>query len=61
VVEARAQRLLHVGVFGLSLAKGSSHSIQYERADLVNREVADLILQIRDNRPRTDYGSTITE
>lgn len=43
------------------IAKGSSHSIQYDRADLLNREVADFILQIRNNEQRTDYGSTITE
>ena len=43
------------------IAKGSGHPIQYERADLVNREVAIFIQQIRDDELRTDYGSTKTE
>jgi pimeloyl-ACP methyl ester carboxylesterase len=43
------------------IAKGSGHPIQYERADLVNKEVAIFIQQIRNNELRTDYGSTTTE
>lgn len=57
----------HEGLKGLStrsrriIAKGSSHQIQSDRADLVNREVAVFILQIRNDEQRTDYGSTSTE
>ncbi|MGB7555479.1 MAG: alpha/beta fold hydrolase [Candidatus Korobacteraceae bacterium] len=43
------------------IAKGSGHHIQYDRSDLLNREVAIFIQQIRDNEPRSDYGSTKTE
>jgi pimeloyl-ACP methyl ester carboxylesterase len=43
------------------IAKGSGHQIQSDRADLVNREVAVFIQQIRSNERRTDYGSTMTE
>ena len=43
------------------IAKGSGHPIQVERADLLNREVAIFIQQIRNNEVRTDYGSTKTE
>jgi len=43
------------------IAKGSGHLIPIDRADLINREVAIFIRQIRDNELRTDYGSTTTE
>jgi pimeloyl-ACP methyl ester carboxylesterase len=43
------------------IAKGSGHPIQVERADLINREVAIFIQQLRSNEQRTDYGSTKTE
>jgi pimeloyl-ACP methyl ester carboxylesterase len=43
------------------IAKGSGHPIQYDRADLINREVAIFVQQIRNNEARTDYGSTKTE
>jgi pimeloyl-ACP methyl ester carboxylesterase len=43
------------------IAKGSGHPIQIERADLLNREVAIFIQQIRNNELRIDYGSTKTE
>ena len=43
------------------IAKGSGHPIQMERPELVNREVATFIQQLRTNEPRTDYGSTTTE
>ncbi len=43
------------------IAKGSGHPIQVERADLINREVAIFIQQLRNNELRTDYGSTKTE
>jgi hypothetical protein len=38
------------------------NEIQLDRADLLNREVAVFIQQIRNNNEqRTDYGLTITE
>lgn len=43
------------------IAKGSGHPIQIERADLINREVATFIQQLRTNEPRSDYGATTTE
>jgi pimeloyl-ACP methyl ester carboxylesterase len=44
------------------IAKGSGHQIQLDRADLLNREVAVFIQQIRNNNEqRGDYGSTMTE
>lgn len=43
------------------IAKGSTHPIQYDRPDLLNREVAIFIQQIRNGEVRTDYGSTETE
>lgn len=44
------------------IAKGSSHYVQIDRSDLVNREVPIFIQQIRGNAPQpTDYGSTKTE
>lgn len=43
------------------IAKGSGHPVQFDRADLVNREVTIFIQQIRNNQQRTDYGSTVTE
>ena len=43
------------------IAKGSGHHIQLDRSDLVNREVAIFIQQLRSNEPRTDYGTTTTE
>lgn len=43
------------------IAKGSGHFIPIDRADLINREVAIFIQQIRDNELRSDYGSTKTE
>ncbi len=43
------------------IAKGSTHPIQYDRPDLLNREVGIFIQQIRDNELRTDYGTTKTE
>ena len=43
------------------IAKGSRHPIQYDRPDLLNREVTIFIQQIRNNEQRTDYGSTRTE
>ena len=43
------------------IAKGSTHTIQDDRADLLNREVAIFIQQIRNGELRTDYGTTKTE
>jgi pimeloyl-ACP methyl ester carboxylesterase len=44
------------------IAKGSSHYIQIDRADLIEKEVPMFIQQIRGTAPQpTDYGSTITE
>ncbi len=43
------------------IAKGSSHYIQGDRADLIEREVPKFIEQIRGTAPQpTDYGSTQT-
>lgn len=44
------------------IAKGSTHYVQVDRADLINREVPKFIEQIRGAAPQpTDYGSTKTE
>lgn len=44
------------------IAKGSTHYVQIDRSDLVNREVPIFIQQIRGTAPQaTDYGSTTTE
>ena len=44
------------------IARGSSHNIQIDRADLIEQEVLLFIEQIRGTAPQpTDYGSTITE
>lgn len=44
------------------IAKGSSHYIQIDRADLIEKEVPLLIQQIRGTAPQTtNCGSTITE
>jgi pimeloyl-ACP methyl ester carboxylesterase len=44
------------------IAKRSSHLVQIDRADLINKEVPIFIRQIRDNRAQaTDYGSTKSE
>jgi hypothetical protein len=44
------------------IARGSTHSIQIDRADLLNREVSDLMLQLRGDLPlSSDYGSTKVE
>ena len=43
------------------IAKGSRHQIPRDRPDLLNREVATFIQQIRNNDQRTDYGTTTTE
>jgi pimeloyl-ACP methyl ester carboxylesterase len=44
------------------IAKGSTHYVQVDRADLVNREVPVFILQIRGTAPHSsDYGTTKTE
>lgn len=44
------------------IAKGSTHYVQIDRAELVNREVPIFIQQIRGTAPQpTDYGSTKTE
>ena len=44
------------------VAKGSSHYVQIDRADLIEKEVPLFIEQIRGTVPQpTDYGSTITE
>ena len=43
------------------IAKGSSHYVQGDRADLIEREVPKFIEQIRGTAPQpTDYGSTQT-
>lgn len=44
------------------IAKGSGHMIPIERPDLLNKEVAIFIDQVRGTHPQpTDYGSTRTE
>jgi pimeloyl-ACP methyl ester carboxylesterase len=43
------------------IAKGSSHYIQLDRPDLINRELPGFIDSIRHGRPLTDAGSTQTE
>jgi pimeloyl-ACP methyl ester carboxylesterase len=44
------------------IAKGSGHSIQYDRADLIEKEVPVFIEQIRGTAPQpANYGSTVTE
>jgi hypothetical protein len=44
------------------IAQGSSHYIQGQRPDLIEREVPQFIEQIRGTEPEpTDYGSTKTE
>jgi pimeloyl-ACP methyl ester carboxylesterase len=44
------------------IAKGSSHYIQNDRPDLIEKEVPLFIRQIRGTAPQpTNYGSTITE
>jgi pimeloyl-ACP methyl ester carboxylesterase len=44
------------------IAQGSSHYIQRDRPDLIEREVPQFIEQIRGTAPEpTDYGSTKTE
>lgn len=44
------------------IAKGSTHNIPLDRADLIEKEVPLFIEQIRGTSPQpNDYGSTITE
>lgn len=44
------------------IAKGSGHPIPIERPDLLNKEVAIFVQQVRGTIPQpTDYGSTTTE
>ena len=44
------------------IARGSSHNIQIDRADLIEKELPLIIEQIRDTVPQpADYGSTVTE
>jgi pimeloyl-ACP methyl ester carboxylesterase len=44
------------------VARGSSHSVQLDRPDLLNKEVPLFINQIRGQAPQPDnYGQTITE
>jgi hypothetical protein len=44
------------------IAKGSSHYVQNDRPDLIEKEVPLFIQQIRGAAPQpTNYGSTITE
>jgi pimeloyl-ACP methyl ester carboxylesterase len=58
---------LHEELKGLSsrtrriVAKGSSHYVQIDRADLVNREVPLFIRQVRGEAPAGAYGSTQVE
>jgi hypothetical protein len=44
------------------VAKSSTHNIQLDRPDLLNKEVPLFIEQIRGTAPQpTNYGLTITE
>jgi hypothetical protein len=44
------------------IAKGSTHYVHIDRADLIEKEVPLFIEQIRGTAPQpTNYGSTITE
>ena len=44
------------------IARGSSHYVQLDRAELVEREVRLFLEQIRGTAPEpADYGSTTTE
>ena len=44
------------------IARGSSHNIQIDRADLIEKELPLFIEQIRGTVPQpADYGSTVTE
>ena len=44
------------------IAKGSTHYIQINREDLIEKEVPLFIQQIRGTAPQpTNYGSTMTE
>jgi pimeloyl-ACP methyl ester carboxylesterase len=43
------------------IAKGSSHFIEVDRADLVNREVPAFIQQVRSGQVSPDNGTTKTE
>jgi len=43
------------------IAKGSGHYIQVDRAELLNREVASFVRQIRAGTPAPENGTTTTE
>jgi len=44
------------------IARNSSHYVQIDRADLIEKEVPLFIEQIRGTAPQpTNYGTTITE
>jgi pimeloyl-ACP methyl ester carboxylesterase len=44
------------------IARGSSHSVMLDRADLIEKEVPLFVEQLRGTAPQpTNYGSTITE
>jgi pimeloyl-ACP methyl ester carboxylesterase len=44
------------------IARGSTHAVQIDRPDLLEKEVALFIEQIRGSAPQpTNYGSTVTE
>ena len=44
------------------IAKGSTHYIQLDRADLIEKEVPLFIQQVRGTAPEpANYGSTVTE
>jgi hypothetical protein len=44
------------------IAKGSTHDVMLDRADLIESEVPLFVEQIRSASPEpTNYGSTITE
>jgi pimeloyl-ACP methyl ester carboxylesterase len=60
--ESMQEDLKHLSARGRRIiAKGSSHYVQVDRADLVNREVPVFIQQVRSGAISADNGSTKTE
>ena len=43
------------------IAKGSGHYIQYDRPDLVNRQIASFVVMIRNHRSFAGNQSTLEE
>jgi pimeloyl-ACP methyl ester carboxylesterase len=43
------------------IAKGSTHYVQVDRSELVNREVAKFLEQVRTGTPSPENGTTTTQ